>query len=190
MSDVSSDNLDLRVVFLDHSVQSVTISGAEDPSSITLLGPPVECPVYVLHQGRCLSPFLSLSRQGVKTGDLLVLHGLKDPPEHNCAHPRDHAGTAFHEQLRLADISFLPYETLPCVSPMYDQMLGEAEAMDAANFPPQQALDTVLGEKPEQIPTGRLPPCWVVPRTKRKADKPAEDGDASAKQSSNENVFL
>jgi hypothetical protein len=167
-----STSLDLRVVFLDHLIYNITVNGSENPGSVTVLGPPLKTPVYVVHKGRCLSPFMSLAVQGVVTGDLLVLAavpGFRAAQVIDSPKPTDRRDTAFSEMLRLTDVAFIPFESSLCGRSMYQHMYSETQIQAESRCRAPMCHDTVLAEKPGEIPARRLPVCWGTPRSTPKA---------------------
>jgi hypothetical protein len=91
------------------------------------------------------------------------------------------------EQLRLADLSFLPYETLAGVAPFYDQMLEEAESLRPTAR--ERGATIVLSDKPKEIPTERLPVCWNVPRIRRKTEQRETGVDPRVKTVEDRGIF-
>jgi hypothetical protein len=157
--------LKLRVVFPNQAVESVEVHRFDTPRAVALSGPPLKQPVVLIHNGRCLCPYLSLDSQGVATGDLIVLHSIAAPaPKTPARVERDGSDGLFVEILRLADVAFAPYEVSLFADLVYQQMWAEqqedADARDLAREQPK----TVLGERPRSVSCESLPPLWFAKR--------------------------
>jgi hypothetical protein len=141
----------LRVLFPDNLVERLTVCPSDTPRGVALAGPALKEPVVLVHMGRCLCPYLSLASQGVRDGDLIVLHTIIQTVGPS-APPKD---DVFSEVLRLADAVFGPYEASPFGGLAYQQMLVEEEQ------PWTEDVPTIIAESSQAVSTEELPICWA-----------------------------
>jgi hypothetical protein len=104
---------------------------------------------------------MSLESQGVVNGDRIVLHPVNSPSSKRRptrTSDVDPTGTLFLEMLRLADVSFVPYELAICADIGYQQLLLEEHQDDEETVEVQPP--TVIGETPQSVSSDRLPVLW------------------------------
>lgn len=151
----------LRVRFPGDQFSSIRIKTLDTPKHIVLCGPPMQDPVIVLHNGRCLCPYLSLDAQGVVDNDFIVVHQIEMSmpvyPEYYFKEPEQQDENVVSEVLRLADVAFIPYEISRYGSLVYEQMTSETKHETGEIFPQEEIHIT---GKPKRISTAKLPICW------------------------------
>jgi hypothetical protein len=162
--------LKLRVIFPNQAVESVEVRGSDTPRVVALSGPPLKHPVVLLHNGKCLSPYMTLDSQGVSSGDLIVLHIVTAPSPRRRPGGRDGAyahDPYFSEALRLADIACLSYELSTTGDHIYQDMWTDQQEEEDENQGPQEQTETKIGEPPRSVSVDPLPAAWRKRREHR-----------------------
>jgi hypothetical protein len=159
------DPLALCIVFPDLVVHDVTVRGADIAQVLTSLGPPDRHPLLIIHKERCLCPFISLFAQGVVSGDRIVLYRVRDPAEIRPHAPKEDPDRSARniEVLRLADLSFAPYESSKCGGKVL-RRAASAERKEQEKIHERARCHfvepAVLAERVGAVSTAEMPICW------------------------------
>lgn len=173
--EVMSMVITLRVMFPGEQICPIRVKNLDTPQTVALSGPPLQNPVILLHNGKCLCPYLSLAAQGVVDNDFIVVHSIETEPPLYQEFPFEEQETGqndnvFEEILRLADVAFIPYETSRYGFLVYEQMTTETKQDAEDDFPQEE---THVTAKPKRISTAKLPICWEERKTRNQINRQA-----------------
>jgi hypothetical protein len=159
-------DLSLQVTFSDDFKHTITVHSFDCPQILTTFYPVHRDPVAFLHNDRCLCPFLSFAAQGVATGDTILLHPMKPVVGVRTRSYRrfpqlclSAMSSQSSEALRLADLSFAPYE-----SSSYGGRLMSRMGVPQEKEKEKDEQPMVVQERTEAISESEMPICWVEGR--------------------------
>jgi hypothetical protein len=157
-----SEFLSLRLLFPDSGPHMVTVHNLDCPEVLTTLPPLSPDPVLIIHNNRCLCPFRSFSAQNVADGDTIVLYPLIQPDSVN-VHSKSFLLPSLaeyrRERMKLADLSFMPYESSPDGGRLMRQLASEI-AEDEKKEEEPKGSKTIVPARKEQASETEMPICW------------------------------